>query len=80
MSPGPSRPIDQLAGALVTALRRLGEAGEPVAASRIAATAWSAVRHDEPRIAERLNGVMHHLARLEASADAREGPSEPGGR
>ena len=61
--------VNHLATALVTALRRLGEAGEPVAASRVAAQAWSAVRHDEPRIAERLNGVMHHLARLEAASN-----------
>ncbi len=64
--------VNSLATALVTALRRLGEAGEPVAASRVAAQAWSAVRHDEPRIAERLNGVMHHLARLEAAASSNE--------
>ena len=55
---------NSLATALIAALRRLGEAGEPVAASRVAAQAYAAVRHDEPRIAERLNGVMHRLARL----------------
>jgi uncharacterized protein (DUF2249 family) len=65
--------VNSLATALVTALRRLGEAGEPVAASRVAAQAYAAVRHDEPRIAERLNGVMHHLARLEAAASNNEG-------
>ncbi len=68
MRPSTARPIDDLATALVTALRRLGESGEPVAASRIAAKGYAALRHDEPRIAERLNGVMHHLARLEAAA------------
>lgn len=78
MPPSSSRPIDRLADALVIALRRLGEAGEPVAASRVAADAWSAVRHEEPRIAERLNGVMHHLARLEAT-DQNTGPSDPTG-
>jgi uncharacterized protein (DUF2249 family) len=65
----PARPIDDLATALVGALRRLGEAGEPVAASELAARAYASLRHDEPRIAERLNGVMHHLARLEAASD-----------
>jgi uncharacterized protein (DUF2249 family) len=65
--------VNSLATALVTALRRLGEAGEPVAASRVAAQAYAAVRHEEPRIAERLNGVMHHLARLEAAASTNEG-------
>jgi uncharacterized protein (DUF2249 family) len=57
-----------LANALVTALRRLGEAGEAVAASELAARTYVTLRHDEPRLAERLNGVMHHLARLEAAA------------
>lgn len=61
------RAIDELATALVGALRRLGEAGEPEAASRLAARAYAGIRRDEPRIAERLNGVMHHLARLEAA-------------
>jgi uncharacterized protein (DUF2249 family) len=72
MRPTTTRPIDALASALVVALRRLGEAGEPVAASRVAAEAYASVRHDEPRIAERLNGVMHHLARLEAAASSAE--------
>lgn len=63
----PTRPIDDLATALVAAVRRLGEAGEPAAASRLAAQAYAAIRRDEPRLAERLNGVMHHLARLEAA-------------
>ena len=50
---------------IVAALRRLGAAGDPVAASQLAARAYADVRHAEPRVAERLNGVMHHLARLE---------------
>lgn len=66
--PRPSSAGEALADALVTALRRLGQAGEPVAASQIAARAYAAIRHAEPRTAERLNGVMHHLARLEAAA------------
>jgi len=66
--PRPHDTLDTLAGALVSALRRLGEAGEPIAASELAAGTYAIVRHDEPRIAERLNGVMHHLARLEAAA------------
>ncbi len=63
--PGNAAAIDVLTTALVAALRQLGGAGRPRAANRIAATAWSGVRHDQPRAAERLNGVMHHLARLE---------------
>ncbi|HEX2765860.1 MAG TPA: DUF2249 domain-containing protein [Candidatus Limnocylindria bacterium] len=65
----PARPIDDLASALVTALRRLGQAGDPVEASRLAARSYVAVRREEPRIAERLDGVMHHLARLETAPD-----------
>jgi uncharacterized protein (DUF2249 family) len=61
-----------LATALISALRRLGEAGEPVVASRLAAQAYASLRRDEPRIAERLNGAMHHLARLEAAASQPE--------
>jgi len=75
MRPSTLRPIDELATALVAALRRLGEAGQPVAASQIGAKAYAALRHEEPRIAERLNGVMHHLARLEAAASAERIPT-----
>ncbi|MEO8246132.1 MAG: DUF2249 domain-containing protein [Chloroflexota bacterium] len=70
-----SRRMNELASALVAALRRLGEAGQPVAASQIGAKAYAALRHDEPRIAERLNGAMHHLARLEAAASAERSPT-----
>ena len=59
--------VRRLTAALVTALRRLGQAGEAEAASRIAADAYVGLRHDHQRSADRLNGVMHHLARLETS-------------
>lgn len=57
--------VDRLTSVLVRALRRLGELGEPEAANRLAADAYAALRHDEPRAAHRLNGLMHHLVRLE---------------
>lgn len=66
------RPIDEVTSVLVAAVRRLGEAGEPEAASRLAARAFVALRHDEPRLAERINGVMHHLARLESVSPGAE--------
>lgn len=69
----PGRTVDTLADALVIALRRLGQAGQPVVASELAARTYVNLRHDEPRIADRLNGVMHHLARLEAAAQRSEG-------
>jgi len=48
----------------VRALRRLGEAGDPDGASRLAAQAWWGLKDDDPRAAEHVNGVMHYLARL----------------
>lgn len=66
--------VDRLAGILVRALRALGEAGEPVRANRLAADGYALVRHDAPRAAERLNGVMHHLVRLERTARERNAP------
>ena len=51
---------------LIKALRELGTAGRPVAASRLAARAWSVLRQASPREAERVNGAMHYLARLPA--------------
>jgi hypothetical protein len=53
-----------LVGLFSKALRQLGEAGHPVAASRLAAKAWWVLHESDPRGAERVNGVMHYLARL----------------
>ena len=80
---------DGLARVLVKAVRQLGSVGHAQAASRLAAEAYVLARRSEPRIASRLDGVMHHLARLEAAApvphpgahrrrDRR--PRPPGGR
>ena len=55
---------------LVKALRALGNAGHPDAASRLAAKAWWALRTSRPREAERINGAMHFLARLPVEPDA----------
>jgi uncharacterized protein (DUF2249 family) len=63
--------VDRLADVLVRALRALGGAGEPEAANRLAAEAYSAVRHDHQRAAQRLDGVMHHLVRLERTDQER---------
>lgn len=48
---------------LLRVLLLLGEAGAPQRdqACRIAAAAWSELRHTYPREAERLNGVLHAL-------------------
>jgi hypothetical protein len=63
-------PITATVDVLVKALRQLGEAGRPDAASRLAARAWWALKEPQPREAERVNGVMHFLARLPVEADA----------
>ena len=41
--------VDQLTTALVRTLRRLGDAGEPEAANRLAGEAYAWARRDEPR-------------------------------
>ena len=63
--------VDRLTTVLVRTLRQLGMAGEPEAANRLAAEAYAALRHDEPRAAQRLNGVMHLLVRLERTSHER---------
>lgn len=54
-------PIAALNRLFAQALLRLGDAGEIDAACRLAAQGWSLLRHDQPKEAERLNGVMHNL-------------------
>ncbi len=61
-----SRDVDLLP-LFVKALRRLGQVGYPDDANRIAARAWSLLRHDDPVGAERINGTMHYLARLDSA-------------
>lgn len=63
----------QLTSSLVRALRRLGDVGEPTTAACIAAEAYVALRHDHAPVAERLNQVMHYLARLERAGQDQEG-------
>lgn len=57
-------PVTALTRLLSRAVRALGQAGHPADASRLAADGWAALRHQHPAEAERLNGVMHYLARL----------------
>lgn len=52
-----------LADLLMRGLRGLGDAGQPDQASRLAASAWSLLRADHPRLADRLNGLLHYLNR-----------------
>jgi len=77
---GSSQPhvVDALTRVLARTLRRLGQAGEPWDASRLAAEGWSLLRDSSPADAERLNGAMHYLARLEQKLEA-EGHHDPQG-
>lgn len=63
-------PLVATVDVLVKTLRQLGEAGRPDAASRLAARAWWALKEPHPREAERVNGVMHFLAKLPAETAA----------
>jgi uncharacterized protein (DUF2249 family) len=55
---------------LTKACRALAEAGRPQDAGRLAADAWVLVRHARPDLARRLDGTMHHVARLEQQLEA----------
>lgn len=54
---------------LAQTLKALGQAGKPVAASRLAAQAWQVLRKASPDDAERINHLMHYLARLPEEVD-----------
>lgn len=66
IQPGSERDLVVL---LAKALRLAGDAGRPVAASRLAAKAWWALNDSDPGGAARINGVMHYLARLPEESD-----------
>lgn len=81
--PPPAPPSEgDLTVLLSKALRLLGEAGRPVAASRLAGKAWwAATKVGDEAGAARINGVMHYLARLppeieEEPPSARTQPAE----
>ena len=58
--------IDGLTRVLAKACRQLGDAGHPKDAAALAAQGWVLVRKVHPAQADRLDGTMHYLARLEA--------------
>lgn len=67
---------DDLVAGLVRTLARscraLAEAGRPQDAGRLAADGWVLLRHTRPELARRLDGTMHHAARLEQQLGATE--------
>ena len=64
--------VDALTRVFARACRQLGNAGHPSDALRLAAEGWSLLRHRYPDDAERLNGAMHYLSRIEQKIEARE--------
>ena len=68
--PGQADPLPTVVTVLVEALRALGDEGRPVAANRLAARAYAALRHTHPGPAQKINGLMHRLARIEDRGQA----------
>jgi uncharacterized protein (DUF2249 family) len=69
--------VDALTRILARACRQLGNANHPSEAARLAAEGWSLLRHSYLKDAERLNGSMHYLARLEQQAEALARNAQP---
>jgi hypothetical protein len=61
---GASGSLSRLDELLRRALIALGQAGHADDACRIAAEAWSALRHETPREAERYASLLHRLAAI----------------
>jgi hypothetical protein len=66
--------VAALAALLLDALRELGAAGEPEAASRLAGRACSTLRREHPEHAQRIDALMHRLARM---TDPNKEPAMP---
>ena len=73
--PDPDRDLIVLA---CKALRLLGQSGKAAEAGALAGKMWWATKETDPRGAERLNGVMHYLAKLEAEAGTPDGSGPQG--
>ena len=71
--PAEADALDALTRVLVRACRALADAGPAERAGTLAAEGWSVLRGSHPRQAQRLDGAMHYIARL----DQREEPTMP---
>jgi hypothetical protein len=58
---------------LADALLTLGESGRPETANRLAGRAWAALRHRYPAEAQRVNALMHRLARMPSDPNQDQG-------
>jgi uncharacterized protein (DUF2249 family) len=59
-----TEPVAALTALLIDAFRELGATGHPEAASRLAGRAYSTLRREHPEHAQRINALMHRLARM----------------
>jgi uncharacterized protein (DUF2249 family) len=59
-----TEPLPGVTAVLIDALRALGAAGDPETACRLAGRAYAALRHEHPAHAQRINALMHGLARM----------------
>ena len=64
--------VNALTRILAHTCRELGKAGHPSTAAQLAAEGWSLLRDDYPDDAERLNGAMHFLSRVEQKLEAEQ--------
>ena len=62
--PAEAEPVPALTALLIDAVRALGSAGQPQVASRLAGRAYSTLRGDHPDQGQRINALMHRLARM----------------
>ncbi len=77
MPPEPDALVDGLTRTVARACRQLAEAGHPHPAGRLAADAWVLLRSTHPAQAQRLDGAMHHAARLEKQHPTTPAPRAP---
>ena len=64
--------VDALTRIFARTCRELGKAGHPSTASQLAAEGWSLLWKTYPDDAERVNGAMHYLSRLEQKLKAQQ--------
>ena len=77
MPPEADALVDGLTRTVARACRQLAEAGHPHQAGRLAADAWVLLRSTHPAQAQRLDGAMHHAARLEKQHPTEVVPPSP---
>lgn len=70
----PREPAEALTRVVIEALRALGKSGAPEHANQIAGRAWSVLRGPHPELAQRINALMHGLAKM-PSDPARDHPN-----